>query len=317
VIVETQGLTKYFGDILALDSVDLKCEEGVTAILGPNGSGKTTLIRILLGLVYPSCGSARVFGFECTDRPEIRRRVGVLHEKPLFPLNFTAKDLLQMVCRFYGVDDGEERVEQALQMVELTGEGDRRIGTFSAGMIQRLGIAQALIHSPRLAILDEPTSNLDPLSRIRILNIIRRIWSNRGTSFLLLSHDLYHMEQVCTHAVFIKEGRILLSGALEDLTERVDQFHVTVVFDERQSGAAYKAVREMDSVINVERRRGEIRCIISRPEDFETELFVFALENNLFIKSLQIHQERLEQLYSRIMDDARGDEDEGTVYNLG
>jgi ABC-2 type transport system ATP-binding protein len=158
-IVEADGLNKRFGNVHALRGLNLRVGEGVTGLVGPNGAGKTTTIGILLGLLKPDRGKALVFGFDCwCDSFEVRSRVGVLHEKPVYPSSFTGRRYLEYVAEFYGRANPKEQATRLLRAVGFSEAADRKISTYSAGMVQRIGLAQALIGEPELVILDEPTA---------------------------------------------------------------------------------------------------------------------------------------------------------------
>lgn len=299
-VVRTKLLTKAFGNLVALDSVTLECPEGITAVLGPNGAGKSTMIKMLLGLLRPTSGTATVLGRDCRKMSkEIRRRVGVLHEKPALPRSFTAEQFLRLVCEYYQLTGVSDKIRDILQAVDLWEHRDRRIGHYSAGMVQRLGLAQALVPEPRLAILDEPMANLDPLSRLRALEIIGKAWKERKTSFLILSHDLLYLERVCSYAIFLREGRMLASGRLSDLLRRGKRTFVTVACEDGDD--AYGAVGELPSVESVERSGTLIRCEVRNPKRFQEELFHLALNRDIVIKTFQVQHDNLEQLYVRII----------------
>ena len=173
-VVFTNGLVKRFGNVEALRGLSLEVPKGVSGLVGPNGSGKTTLINILLGLLKPDDGEAYMLGLDCwRDSYQIKQRVGVLRENPGYPKHLTGNRYLKMIARIRDLPQPEVEVKKALESVELIGAGDRRIGEYSAGMLQRLGLAQALMGDPELIILDEPIANLDPLSRIKLLETIK------------------------------------------------------------------------------------------------------------------------------------------------
>ncbi len=302
VIVQTQELTMRFGAVKALDSVSIMCNEGVTAILGPNGAGKTTLIRVLLGLLPPSSGSAQLLGQDCQRYAErIHEKVGVLHEHPFFPQHFTAEQLLHLICRIYRISDSTHRIKDILQRVGLWDHRDRRIGHFSAGMNQRLGLSQALVMEPKLVILDEPMANLDPLSRLHTLEIIQEAWTQHRISFLILSHDLYYLEQICTDAIFLQGGQVRLSGRLDDLLGQQNRIEVVVVLDELND-ATFKEISDLPSVETVERTNGvTINCRVKDARIFQNELFNLILPQKNLIRSFIIQREDLERLYQRVI----------------
>ena len=217
--IETRGLTKRFGSILALDRLDLAVPRGsIFGLLGPNGAGKTTTIRILAGLARPTAGSALVAGVPVgLGQPELRRRLGYLDQDPRFYSWMKGRELLELVGRLYGLGGAELRTRVAgmLERTGLAGAAERRIGGYSGGMRQRLGIAQALVHAPELLILDEPVSSLDPEGRRDLLELVAGL---RGEATVVFStHVLADVERICDRVAILDRGRRVTEGPLEEL----------------------------------------------------------------------------------------------------
>ena len=219
-VIEATGLRKEFrgrkGVRVAVSDLDLAVPAGgVHGFLGPNGSGKTTTIRMLLGLARATQGQMRLFGHEVPDRlPEVIDRVGAVVESPKFSPNFSGRRNLLLLSRSIGVPDS--RVDAAVETVGLTGRDDDRYRSYSLGMKQRLAIAATLLKEPQLLILDEPTNGLDPAGIREIRETIRDL-GERGVTVLLSSHILAEVQQVCTSATIIGNGRLLASGRVDDL----------------------------------------------------------------------------------------------------
>ena len=217
--IETRGLTKRFGSILALDRLDLAVPRGsIFGLLGPNGAGKTTTIRILAGLARPTAGSASVAGVPVgLGQPELRRRLGYLDQDPRFYSWMKGRELLELVGRLHGLGGAELRTRVAgmLERTGLAGAAERRIGGYSGGMRQRLGIAQALVHAPELLILDEPVSSLDPEGRRDLLELVAGL---RGEATVVFStHVLADVERICDRVAILDRGRRVTEGPLEEL----------------------------------------------------------------------------------------------------
>ena len=203
-IVSVTGLSKTFGKVEALKEFTLDIEAGIFGPIGPNGAGKTTLIRVLLGLIHADAGQANVLGMNVrTHSLDIRRRIGVLHERPSFTPTISTLDYLQCVKQIYR---SQSDPKELLATVGLEDAHDRKIMNLSAGMHQRLGIAQALIGSPELVFLDEPTSNLDVVGRDEIIKLIVDLNLDLGVSFFIASHILSELERACQTVAFIREG---------------------------------------------------------------------------------------------------------------
>ncbi len=222
--IDTSGLAKTYRGrppVEALKPLDLQIHAGETfGLLGPNGAGKTTLVKLLLGLARPTAGSATLFGRDVTD-PEARRPVGYLPEGHRFPPFLSARATLALFAQMAGVDAHERapRADELLATVRLSGAADRPVGTFSKGMLQRLGIAQALMNRPRLVFLDEPTDGVDPVGRREIRTLIEQLRDD-GVTVFLNSHLLSEVERVCTRVAILKDGVPIRMGTVEDLTRQ-------------------------------------------------------------------------------------------------
>ncbi|MFQ6074225.1 MAG: ABC transporter ATP-binding protein [Candidatus Bathyarchaeia archaeon] len=220
--IALHSLSKNYGSIKALEDVSLHIQKGVFGFLGPNGAGKTTTIKIILGLVKPTNGSATVLGFDCvTESLEIRSRVGYLSEDPRFYEYMSGKAFLEFVARLRGTSkiDAKKEAEELLRRVNLSQDGNRKIKEYSQGMKQRIGMAQALVGNPEILILDEPTSNLDPLGREELLSIIKEVGKS-GAMVFLSSHVLGEVERVCERLALLVKGRVVLEGSLNDMKHR-------------------------------------------------------------------------------------------------
>jgi ABC-2 type transport system ATP-binding protein len=216
-VVEVDKISKNFGPVQALDELELKVEPGLFGIIGPNGAGKTTLLRILLGLIQPSSGSARVLDMDISQSKKIRERIGVLLENPTLPKAMSAREYLSQVIKLYG---GNSDPDELLELVGLQDAINRQIGHLSAGMRQRLGIALAFAGNPDLIILDEPTSNLDVPGREQMLDLLSHLYHKSKVSIIIASHILSELEQVCTHVAFMNRGKNVVQGTTNDIIEK-------------------------------------------------------------------------------------------------
>jgi ABC-2 type transport system ATP-binding protein len=234
--VETRQLTKRYGrQILALDSLSLEIGEGVTGLVGANGAGKSTLIKILLGLLDATAGSARLLGYDVArEGPQLRQYVGYMPEHDCLPPDVSATEFVIHMARINGLPPAaaRERTAETLRHVGLFEERYRAIGTYSTGMKQRVKLAQALVHDPRLLMLDEPTNGLDPAGRDEMLDLISRIGRDFGISMLMSSHLLGEIERVCDNLVVIDSGRLLRSDRVATFT--ASKQVLTLEVDERQ-----------------------------------------------------------------------------------
>jgi ABC-2 type transport system ATP-binding protein len=220
-IIATQGLTMRFPRVTALDELTVAVEPGVVGLVGANGAGKSTLIKILLGLLPPTSGTATVLGLDIArEGLRIRESVGFMPEYDCLPPDVSATEFVVHMARMCGLPPtaARERAADTLRHVGLYEERYRPIGGYSTGMRQRVKLAQALVHDPKLVFLDEPTNGLDPAGRDEMLELIRRIGAEFGISVLVTSHLLGELERVCDHVVIIDGGKLLRSQAVEAYT---------------------------------------------------------------------------------------------------
>ncbi|MFI7417743.1 ABC transporter ATP-binding protein [Nonomuraea sp. NPDC049684] len=230
-ILATEGLTKRFPTVTAVDGLTVTVGSGVTGLVGANGAGKSTLIKMLLGLLPPSQGAARVLDLDVTAQgAEIRRLVGYMPEHECLPPDVSATELVVHLARISGLPRtaARERAADVLRHVGLAEERYRPIGGYSTGMKQRVKLAQALVHDPKLVFLDEPTNGLDPRGRDEMLTLIRRIGTEFGISVLVTSHLLGELERICDHVIVIDGGRLLRSSAISEFTQATQTVTVEV-----------------------------------------------------------------------------------------
>jgi ABC-2 type transport system ATP-binding protein len=227
--IEITGLSKRFGKgVLAVDRLDLTVEEGqIFGLLGPNGAGKTTTLRMLVGLVHPNAGEARLFGTRVKPGVKALRRVGVLVEDPAFVPYLSGRKNLELFWRAGGQAMSEADLAGALEVADLGKAINRKVKTYSHGMKQRLGIAQALLGKPDLLILDEPTTGLDPEQMRAMRELVRSI-AQRGATVLLSSHLLGEVEQVCSHAAVVNKGHVVATGTVAELIGRATTIYIEV-----------------------------------------------------------------------------------------
>ena len=242
----------------AVDGLNLEVQDNeIFGLLGPNGSGKSTTIKILLGLLEPSVGECAIYG-KPSRTVEARRSVGFLPEAPYFYRYLSGRELVRYYARLCGVAKAEldAAVDSVIDLVSMKEAAHRRVGTYSKGMLQRIGLAQAIVHDPQLVVLDEPTAGVDPLGSAAIAEIIRELKS-RGKTILLSSHLLAQIEGLCDRVAILHRGKLVREGAIHELTE-VDQCESFVIEGLSAGGraAVEKAVeQEGGRLVRVEKPR--------------------------------------------------------------
>jgi ABC-2 type transport system ATP-binding protein len=245
--VEALDLVKHFGSIHAVDGMSFTVEPGqVVGLLGPNGAGKTTTVRMLVGLIRPNRGEARLLGEPITPGADVLTRVGALVEKPSFVPYLSGMQNLRVHWLAGAEKWPAPGLEEALDIANLGDAVHRKVKGYSQGMRQRLGIAQSLLNRPELLILDEPTNGLDPAETRRMRDAISRL-SERGTTILVSSHILAEIEQVCSHVIVVDNGRLVAAGAVSDLVGASSKVELEVGDPHR----ATEVLRSLPGVVEV------------------------------------------------------------------
>lgn len=262
-LVETAGLTKVFGEVRAVDDLSVAIPEGAIGLVGPNGAGKTTFLRLLLSLVRPTAGTARVLGRDIQDGVPVRERIGYMPEHDCLIPDMTGVGLVTYMGRVSGLDPNTSmsRAHDVLQFVGVEEERYRKIAEYSTGMKQKVKLAQAMVHDPELYIFDEPTTGLDPRGRSEMLDLVRLIAKSPGRNVILSSHLLPDVETICKYVVILDGGHQiaagdmgrLLSGAADRL--RIDIRGDRDAFVRRLSEAGFET-EISGSGLRVNRRPG-------------------------------------------------------------
>ncbi len=235
--IEIHNLSKHYGPIKAVDDLSMKVLPGdIYGFLGPNGSGKSTTIRMMLSLIRPTAGQILLFGHDLAmDRYQTLSRLGALIEKPDFYNYLSARKNLEILGKLSNISNLKTRVDEVLDIVGLLPRATSIVRTYSLGMKQRLGIAQALLHKPDLIVLDEPTNGLDPQGQKEIRDLIKSLNRDKNITILISSHILYEIEQIANRMIIIDKGKALVEGNVQDLVNSQDR-QVAFVFSNTQEG---------------------------------------------------------------------------------
>jgi ABC-2 type transport system ATP-binding protein len=314
--IEARGLTKRFGMILALDRLDLIVPRGsIFGLLGPNGAGKTTTLRILAGLARPTAGSASVAGVAVgPDKPELRRRLGYLDQDPRFYAWMNGRELLELVGRLHGLGGPElrSRVGGMLERTGLSAAAERRIGGYSGGMRQRLGIAQALLHAPQLLLLDEPVSSLDPEGRRDLLELVASL---RGEATVVIStHVLEDVERICDRVAILDRGRRVTEGPLEDLLAAHARPICLLLPAPRQEQAVAGLVdrlRAASWTTEVSTAGAFLRITVSDPEAAARGILPLVVASGIVLEAYERARPTLEDVFLELVGAASTDELDG------
>jgi ABC-2 type transport system ATP-binding protein len=311
--IVTRSLTKRYGDFVAVDHLDLEVRRGeIFGLLGPNGAGKTTTILMLLGLSEPSEGSAEVLGLDPTRHPlEVKSKVGYLPDSVGFYEALTGRENLRYTARLNGLvgAEAERRIEHALEQVGLTEAADHKAGTYSRGMRQRLGIADALIKDPEVMILDEPTVAIDPEGVAQMLDLIRSLARERNVTMLLSSHLLHQVQAVCDRVGIFVKGRLVAIGTTAELAERFSGGAAEYEVATSANGAAGGVLEGLPGVRSV-RRDGEFWVVAAEPTQASSIVTTLA-GRGLEITHFRRRGQDLDELYRRYFKEASKQEGGG------
>jgi ABC-2 type transport system ATP-binding protein len=289
--LEVRGLVKRYGELTAVGGVDITVQRGdVYGYLGPNGAGKTTSLRMMLGLIRPSEGSVRVFGRDPQDSVQALRGVAGFVEAPTFYPYLNARKNLELLAAYDGFG-AAERIDMALDTVELTDRARDRVGGYSHGMRQRLGIAAALLRDPELLLLDEPATGLDPAGMRDMRLLIRRL-AEQGMTVLLSSHLLTEVEDVCNRVAIVRTGKIVYEGEIAELKRGAETSYRLQTTDDQRALAICQAQR---GVTGARSERGMI--VFTADEAAAAELSQALVEAGALIHTLAPQTVTLEDLF--------------------
>lgn len=293
-VIQINLLTKHFKQVIAVDDLSLEVYQGdIFGFLGPNGSGKSTTIRMLLSLISPDRGSIRLFGLPLHGhRVSVLSRIGAIIEKPDLYLFLSAYKNLKLLCRLSRLRPDHQKIVEVLELVGLSDRMHSKVKTFSHGMKQRLGIAQALIHDPQLLILDEPDSGLDPQGIKDIRELIRFLNQEKKITIFLSSHKLYEVEQIASRMAIIKKGKTIVQGVVRELLqESIQKVNIDTEYPE-------EAVSLLsDSRLPIkEMRLSENRLVIYCQVSLIPEIIRFLVEHGLNVTSA-CPEQSLEEFY--------------------
>jgi ABC-2 type transport system ATP-binding protein len=298
--VEVRGLVKRYGQLTAVGGVDITVRPGdVYGYLGPNGAGKTTSLRMMLGLIRPDAGSVRLFGRDPLQTVRALERVAGFVEAPTFYPYLTGRRNLELLAAYDGHGAGE-RIEPALHTVELADRADDRVGGYSHGMRQRLGIAAALLRDPQLLLLDEPTTGLDPAGMRDMRLLIKRL-AGQGITIMLSSHLLNEVEDVCNRVAIIRLGQIVYEGEIADLKSSAGTTYRLSTTDDERALAICQAQPGIGEV-----RRQSGRICFAADEEAVAELSQALVEAHVLIRALVPQTATLEDLFFSLTEGEAG-----------
>jgi ABC-2 type transport system ATP-binding protein len=272
-LVEATHLSKWYGQVIGLNDVNVRVPRGITGLLGPNGAGKSTFMKLITGQLKPSQGQITVFGEAIWGNPSLFFRIGFCPEQDAFYERMTGLEWVRALVRLNGYSEAEalSAASSALEQVDLMPAANKKIGAYSKGMRQRVKMAQALVHDPELLILDEPLSGMDPLMRRRTIRLIKD-WAKAGKSVLVSSHILHEIEAMTSNILLIHNGRILAEGNVHQIRELIDEHPHTVYIKGANPRALARRFLADDDVLSLRFEDSALIVQTGKPEVFYARL---------------------------------------------
>jgi len=298
--IEVKDIHFSYGKVKALSGINLHLENGAVGLLGPNGAGKSTLLRIFLGFLVPDSGEGKVLGYDIkSQQSHIRRYVGYMPEDDCFIPGMDAVTFTSYLGELSGMSRQEamKRAHEVLFYVGLEEGRYRLLETYSLGMKQRLKLAQALVHDPKLLFLDEPTSSLDPQGRKEILELIKDISSKKDIQVLISSHILSDIESVCSHVVILNKGELAAQGEIDELKEIKYR-----LYEMKVKGESQGFLQKLKNIgCRIEETEDMLLKVYMLPEQSPQEIFKVALEEKVQVRHFIKSQTTLEDLFAKVV----------------
>jgi len=299
-VITVSSLTKYYGNFKALDSVSFAVGKGwVYGYLGPNGAGKTTTIRTMLGLLKPDQGEVQITGINPTENPvQALQSLGYAPELPTMQAFFTGEQMLDFMGKMFGLATQvrKEKIKQLLDLVGLEEWGDKKIGKYSKGMVQRLSLALALINDPMVLIMDEPTIGMDPEATAHFRNLFTTL-SKQGKTIFISSHLLDEVQRICTHVGMINKGKMIFDGPITQVLEAFTQQWVIEAELEKVTKTMISSLKKLDYVQDVKAERNKLKIELKEKKDFRGDISSEIFKRKGVLLSLNLHKITLEDAY--------------------
>ena len=296
--IKVNSITKLYGTQKALNNVSFEIGTNeIVGFLGPNGAGKSTMMKILTCYIPPSQGTATVCGFDTNEQSiEVRKQIGYLPEHNPLYLDMYVKEFLEFIGGLYKIKNTKERVKEMIEATGLQIEQNKKIGALSKGYRQRVGLAQAMIHDPKVLIMDEPTTGLDPNQLEEIRGLIKKLGKEK--TVMLSTHIMQEVEAVCDRVIIINKGEIVANDTTQTLQQNTTKQVITVEFDKDISINTLKSIKGVEDVILIE---GNTWKIISEMEnDVRKELFNYAVKHNLSVLTMNKEEQKLEDVFKAL-----------------
>lgn len=295
--IVVKNVTKIYDKQKALDNVSFVVKPGnIVGFLGPNGAGKSTMMKIITGFIPQTSGIVKVCDFDVVEQSlAVKKNVGYLPENNPLYLDMYVKEYLYFIAGIHKIKDKKNRIKEMIDLVGLTVEQNKKIGALSKGYRQRVGLAQAMIHNPKVLVLDEPTTGLDPNQLEEIRNLIKNI--SKEKTIMLSTHIMQEVEAICDNTIIINQGSIVANEKTKDLREEKNNVVLTVEFDKE---IEENKLSKIDGVLCVKRKSSTTWIIEVTNDAVRNSIFQFAVNNELMVLTLQKEAITLEQIFKNL-----------------
>jgi ABC-2 type transport system ATP-binding protein len=299
--IEVNGLSKWFGNKVAVSELSVNFSPGITGLLGPNGAGKTTMMRVVAGLQVPSQGSVSILGKDPRTDPEIYRKVALVPEDDAVYGHLTANQFVTLAARLSGVGDIERRVVDAIHLVEMSDSSDRKLDGFSKGMRQRIKVAAALVSEPEILLLDEPLNGADPVQRARLIALFRRL-GDEGRTVLVSSHVLAEVERMTDQVVAMVDGRLAAMGHISEIRAAMSDKPRRVYIETDQTRRLGSALIQLDGVVGIELDDDRLTLQVTDARGFARGIPKILADGNYAVTRIEPTDESLESVFRYLVE---------------
>jgi ABC-2 type transport system ATP-binding protein len=299
--IEVKGLSKWFGNKVAVSELSVNFSPGITGLLGPNGAGKTTMMRVVAGLQVPSQGSVSILGKDPRTDPEIYRKVALVPEDDAVYVHLTASEFVTLAARLSGVDNIERRVVDAIDLVEMSDSSDRKLDGFSKGMRQRIKVAAALVSGPEILLLDEPLNGADPVQRARLIALFRRL-GDEGRTVLVSSHVLAEVERMTDQVVAMVDGRLAAMGHISEIRSAMSDKPRRVYIETDHTRRLGSALLQLDGVVGIELDDDRLTLQVTDAQGFARGIPKILADGNYAVTRIEPTDESLESVFRYLVE---------------
>jgi len=301
-VIDVENVSKWFGNVVAVNEVSFQVQSGITALLGPNGAGKTTMLHLIAGLAKCSDGQITTLGEPVRNNPSLYKRVGFMPEHESVYGFYTGRQMVEFSAKLFGMNPLRESIDNAIQIVGMEDAQDRKMGGYSRGMRQRMRLASAIVHDPEVMILDEPLNGTDPRQRIEFQRVMERL-ASQGRTILISSHILEEVETMAGRILLMVSGKLAAAGDFRAIRAKLDEqaYQVRIVVDKpRKMASAIVALEDVDS-LNFE-DDGSLIVHSRKIASIQTNLPRLAKENGIRLSRMEAIDESLESLFEYIVE---------------